>query len=128
MSLITRGLLSPRSLDDLAEKHCGANQGSLTKMYSQSYYTDTRYNNKIRYTDNLTSKETLSQEVTVKQKLCRNIIIQYFKKHMFWDLLESPHRGDSNKHAKHKFYVEIKHGICCMSFCSLRILHNSLFI
>ena len=39
-------------------------------------YTDTRYNDKISYTDNLTIMETLSQEVTVNQKLCRNIIIQ----------------------------------------------------
>ena len=46
-------------------------------------YTDTRYNDKIRYTDNLTSTETLSKEMTVNQKLCRNIIIQYFKQHMF---------------------------------------------
>ena len=29
------------------------------------HYTDTRYNSKIRYTDNLISMETLSQEVTV---------------------------------------------------------------
>ena len=29
------------------------------------HYTDTRYNDKIRYTDNLTSMETLSQKVAV---------------------------------------------------------------
>ena len=48
------------------------------------HYTDTRYNNKFRYTDNLTSTETLSEEVTVNQKSYRNIIIQYFKQCMFW--------------------------------------------
>ena len=48
------------------------------------HYTDTRYNDKIRYTDNLTSMETLSQEVIVTPKLCKNIIIQYFKQNMFW--------------------------------------------
>ena len=48
------------------------------------HYTDTRYNEQIRYTDNLSSTETLSQRVTVNRKLCRNIIIQYFKQHMFW--------------------------------------------
>ena len=94
------------------------------------HYTDTRYNDKILYTDNLTSTETLSQELTVNQKLCWNIIIQYFKQHMFGYLLESPHRGDSNKYPKHTFYEEIiiKHSICCISFYSLRILNNSKFI
>ena len=58
------------------------------------YYNDIRYNYKIRYTDNLTSTETLSQEVTVNQKLCRNIVIQFFKKHMFWIVVRiaSPRR------------------------------------
>ena len=48
----------------------------------------------------------------------------------FGYLLESPQRGDSNKYPKHTFYEEIriKHGICCISFCSLRILYNSKFI
>ena len=48
----------------------------------------------------------------------------------FGYLLESPHQGDSNKYLKHTFYEElrIKHGICCISFCSLRIHYNSKFI
>ena len=48
----------------------------------------------------------------------------------FGYLLESPHRGDSNKYPKHTFYEEIriKHGMCCISFCSLRILYKSNFI
>ena len=45
-------------------------------------YTDTRYNYKIHYSDNLTSKETPSQKVTTNQKLCRNIIIQHVKQHV----------------------------------------------
>ena len=47
------------------------------------HYTDTRYGDKIRYTDNLTSIETLCQTETVNQKLCNSIIIQYFKQHIF---------------------------------------------
>ena len=45
-------------------------------------------------------------------------------KYVFGYLLESPHRGDSNKYPKHTLYEEIriKHGICCISFCSLKIL------
>ena len=45
-------------------------------------------------------------------------------------LLEPPHRGHSNKYPKHTFFEEIriKHCICCISFCSLRILYNSKFI
>ena len=46
------------------------------------HYTNTRYNDKICYTDNLTSTETLSQKVTVNQELCSSIIIQYFKQHV----------------------------------------------
>ena len=51
-----------------------------------------------------------------------NICFGYF--------LELPHRGNSNKYPKHMFYEEIriKHSICCISFCSLRILYNSKFI
>ena len=46
------------------------------------HYTDTRYNDKIHYTDDLTITETLSQEATGDQKLCRNIFIQ-----QIWHLL-----------------------------------------
>ena len=42
------------------------------------HYIDTWFNDTFLYTDNLTNMEPLSQEVTVNQKLCRNII-QYFK-------------------------------------------------
>ena len=45
-------------------------------------YTDTRYNGKIPYTDNFTNTESLSQKVTVNQKLCSSIIVQYFKQHV----------------------------------------------
>ena len=69
-------------------------------------YTDTWYNDKIRYTDNLTSMETLSKEVTLFDT-SSNIRFGY--------LLELPHQGDSNKYLKYAFYEEIrmKHGICC---------------
>ena len=48
----------------------------------------------------------------------------------FGYLLESPHRGDSNKYPKHMFYeeVRIKQGLSYILFCPLRILHNSKFI
>ena len=49
------------------------------------HYKDAQYKDKIRYTDNLNSTAILSQEMTVNQKVCRNIIIiQYFNQHMFW--------------------------------------------
>ena len=48
----------------------------------------------------------------------------------FGYLLESPHRGDSNKYPKHMFYEEIriKQGLSYISFCPLRDLYNSKFI
>ena len=48
----------------------------------------------------------------------------------FGNLLESPQRGDSNKYPKHMLYEEIrlKQGLSYISFCPLRILHNSKFI
>ena len=46
---------------------------------------------KTCYTDYVTSMETLSQKVTVNQKLYSSIIIQYFKQHVFVYLLELPH-------------------------------------
>ena len=50
-----------------------------------SLYTDTQYNDKIRYDDNLTHcHETFASEVTVSHKLCKNIIFDSLKKHMFW--------------------------------------------
>ena len=94
-------------------------------------YTETRYKDRIRYTDNLTSTETLSQEETVNQKLLLGTLLFNISSNVFFGyLLELPHRGNSNKYPKHTFNEEIriKHGICCISFCSLRILYNSKFI
>ena len=51
----------------------------LSLRIRYGYPPCTRYNDKISYTDNLTSMETPSQAVTVNQKLYRNIIIQYFE-------------------------------------------------
>ena len=62
------------------------------------------------------------------------LLPENFKQHMFWIcfgyLLESPHRGDSNKYPKCMFYEEIaiKQGLSCISFWPLRILYNSIFI
>ena len=40
-----------------------------------SLYTDTQYNDTIRYNKN-ESQETFAQEVTVKEKLCKNIALK----------------------------------------------------
>ena len=44
-------------------------------MQTIPLYTDTRYNDKIRYNDNLT--------VIVSHKLCKNIVFNVLKKHEF---------------------------------------------
>ena len=93
-------------------------------------YTDTRYNDKIRYIDNLTFTKS-SLEVIIFQKLCKNIAFNTLD--MFWIqvyLLESTHLGDSNKYLKHMFYDEIrtKQDVSYISICSLSILYNSKFI
>ena len=45
-------------------------------------------------------------------------------------MLELPHRGNSNKYPKRMFCEEItiKPGICCVTFCSFRLVYNSKFI
>ena len=65
--------------------------------------------------------------MTVNVKLCKNIA---FINVCFGYLLESPHRGDSNKYPKHRFYKEIriKQGLSYISFCPLMVLYNSKFI
>ena len=40
-------------------------------------YTDTRYNDKIRYNDNLNVTKIFAQEVTVNEKLCKNIALEF---------------------------------------------------
>ena len=44
---------------------------SITIDTVSPLYTETRYNDKNRYNDNLTSTETLSQEVIVNKKIMR---------------------------------------------------------
>ena len=51
--------------------------------------------------------ETFTQEVTVNEKLCKNIALK-LKATCFGYLLESPRWGDSNKYPKHMFSEEIK--------------------
>ena len=65
------------------------------------------YYDTIRYMDtSLYGKcdwhETFAEEVTVSQKLHKSIVFYYnTSKTCFGYLLESPHRGDSNKYPKH---------------------------
>ena len=76
----------------------------IPKDIQNLLYTDTRYNEKFvlwrfhRY-------ETFSQEVTLNQKLCKNIVL-ILQETCFGYLLESPHWCDSNKYLKHIFYAE----------------------
>ena len=92
-------------------------------------YTDTRYNEIIRYNDNSDWHETFAQEVAVNQKLCKNIWFNTSRNICSEYLFESPHWGDSNKYPKHMFCeVRIKQGLSSISFCSLRSLNNSKFI
>ena len=46
-------------------------------------YTDTRYNDKIRYNDNLTVTKPLLRWLQ-SLKLCKNFVFYTLKKHMFW--------------------------------------------
>ena len=90
-------------------------------------YTDVRYNDKIRYNDNLkVTKPSLK-----RWQLMRNarICIKASSSIYFGYLLESHHWGDSNKYSKHMFYEEIriKQGFSYISLCPLRILCNSKF-
>ena len=86
-------------------------------------YTDTRYNDKIHYIDNLNvTKPSLRRWQLIRIITSSNIWFGY--------LLESPHWGDSNKYPKHMLYekIRIKQGISYVSFWPLRILYNSKFI
>ena len=59
-------------------------RGTWLERYTDNLlYTDTRYNGKIRYNDNLTH-ETFAYEVTIiGHKLCKNVVFNTLKKHMF---------------------------------------------
>ena len=66
-------------------------------------YTDTRYNDKILYNDNLTH-ETFAYEVTTIHNLCKNIVFNTLKKHMFSIFV----RIVSVRYPKHVFYEGIR--------------------
>ena len=92
-------------------------------------YTDTRYNDKIRYNDNL----NVTKHSLKKLRLMRNYAKHCIKSSSnicFGYLLVSPLRGYSNKYPKCMFYEEIrmKQGLSYISFCPLRILYNNKFI
>ena len=76
-------------------------QANETCITVNPLYTDTRYNDKIIYNDNL------------------NITNHSLKR---WP--------DSNKYPKHMYYekIRINHGLSYISCCPLRILYNSKFI
>ena len=94
------------------------------------FYTDTRYNNKNRYNDNLTiTKPSLKRWQFVTN--CARILYLILKRNMcFGYLLESPEWGDSNKYPKRMFCeeVRIKQDLSCISICLFSILYNSKFI
>ena len=80
--------------------------------------------------DNLTSTEPNLKRWQIIRNFAGTLLFNTLRNICFGYLLESPHRVDSNKYPKHTFYEEItiKHDICCILFCSLRILYNSKFI
>ena len=91
--------------------------------------TDTRYNDKICYNDNLNVMKPsvkkwqfLRIHAIIKNKTSSNIFLDY--------LLDWPHWGNSNKYPKHMFYEEIriKQGLSYITFCPLRILYNCKLI
>ena len=99
-----------------AKVSCQSNTGN-------HYYTDTRYNDKVRYTDNLTrtnenafSKGDRNYTVALLFNTSSNICFGY--------LLESPHRGDSYKYPKHMVYKEIKLN---MAFVAYHYVHCEFF-
>ena len=63
-------------------------------------YTDTRYNDKIRYNDNLNVMKHSLRRWRLMKNYAKTLH-KIFKQHMFWYLLESPQRGSSNKYPKH---------------------------
>ena len=67
-------------------------------------YTDTRYNDKIRYNENL----NVTKPSLKKRRLMRNYAKKSSSNIYFGYLLESPQRGDSNKYPKYMFYEEIR--------------------
>ena len=93
-------------------------------------YSDTRYNNKIRYNGNLNVTKTFAENVAVNKKNMQDYCIKTSSKICFGYLLESPHSGDSNKNPKHMFCEEIRIKQCLsyISFCPLKSLYNSKFI
>ena len=71
------------------------------------FYTDTRYNDKIRYNDNL----NVTKPSLKRWRLMRNYAKTKIKSSSnicFGYLLESPQRGDSNNYPKHMFCEEIR--------------------
>ena len=65
--------------------------------------------------------------VTVKQKLCKNIITSTSRNIRFGYLLEWPHWSYSNKYLIYEG-IRIKQDISNKTFCSLNILYNNEFI
>ena len=66
-------IVDTRTFWDFLEAKCS---NALIGRYSQTSLYRRSIQRQIRYTDNLTITETLSQEVKVNQKLCMNINIQ----------------------------------------------------
>ena len=69
---------------------------SFTVLHNAVYtvnphYTIARYNDKIRFSDNLTSAETLSQELIVNQKYAGALLFNTSRDICFGYFLESPH-------------------------------------
>ena len=80
--------------------HFHACRSSILRDTVNTLYTNTYYNNKIRYNDNLNiTKHSLKrlQLLKIMQKHC----IKSSSNIYFGYLLELPQRGDSNKYPKH---------------------------
>ena len=89
-------------------------------------YTDTRYNNKICYNDNLNGmKPSLKirnytrEFYLILQDIYVLDILENIKIICFGYLLELPPWGNSNKYPNHIFYEEISinHCLSYISFC-----------
>ena len=63
----------------------------------------------------------------ISYKLCKNIVFNTLKKHMFWIFVRI---ASKRQYPKHLFYEEIrtKQDLSCILICSLRILNNNKFI
>ena len=78
MGITLRNEVDEMGIDEMGVNEMGSYRKSTRCIYSlekktlyntvNPLYTDTRYNDKTRYNDNLTSKETRFQEVTVIRK------------------------------------------------------------